>query len=337
MENDLLRRTGVEVNYRAIPAAPLRGRAPWTLARNLAVLARGTNEAGRLMADFRPQAALVTGGYVTVPVGIAAWRRRVPLLTYLPDVVPGLAVRFLARLSHRVAATTPDSACYLPRDKVVVTGYPVRPALWAADRQQARAAFGFSPGEKVLLVTGGSRGARSINQAVAEVLPALLERASVVHLCGREGDEAWLRQRTASLPPALRARYHLYDYLHEMPAALAAADVILCRAGASTMGELPAVGLPALLVPYPYVHQEENADYLVRHGAAIKVPDEHLRTDDGRPDGSALLQALQTLLDDPARLNQMAEAARRLARPNAALAMSELLCALAGDEKLETT
>jgi UDP-N-acetylglucosamine--N-acetylmuramyl-(pentapeptide) pyrophosphoryl-undecaprenol N-acetylglucosamine transferase len=333
MEETLLRQAGAELPFAAIPAAALRGRAPWTLLRNLAVLARGARQAGRLIADFRPQAILVTGGYVAVPVGLAAWRKRVPLLVFLPDVVPGLAVRILARLATRVATTTPDSARYLRRGKMVVTGYPVRPALLAADRRQARAHFGLSEREKVLLVYGGSRGARSINLAVGAGLAILLVRATVIHVCGREGDEAWLREQAAKLPAALQARYHLYPYLHEdMSAALAAADVAICRAGASTLGELPAVGLPAILVPYPYVHQDENADYLVRNGAAVKVRDRQLRSADGRPEATALLQALASILQDPVRHAAMIAAARRLARPEAARALAEELRSLAGSE-----
>ncbi len=330
MEEALLRQAGATLPFAAIPAAAVRGRAPWTLLHNLAVLTRGVRQAGRLMADFRPQAVLVTGGYVTVPIGLAAWRRRTPLLVFLPDVVPGLAVRFLARLATRVATTTPDSARYLPRAKHVVTGYPVRPELLAADRGQARAHFGFSAEEKVLLVYGGSRGARSINLAVGAGLPALLERCAIVHVCGREGDEEQLRQQAAALPTHLQARYRLHPYLHqEMPAALAAADVALCRAGASILGELPAVGLPAILVPYPYVHQDENADYLVRHGAAVKVPDRVLRAADGRPAAAALLQALDDIVGHPSRQAEMAGAARRLARPEAAAALATELCSLA--------
>jgi len=331
MEQDLLGPSGVA--FAGVSAAPLRGRAPWTMARNLARLARGTRQAGRLLASFRPDVVLMTGGYVSVPVGLAAWRRRIPSLLYLPDIVPGLAVRFLSRLATRVVTTAPDALRHLPRGKVVVTGYPVRPAFYSAARRQARAHLGLSEEEMVILVAGGSRGARSINRAVGMALPALLPKASILHVCGREGDEDWLRERAGQLPPHLQTRYRLYPYLHEeMPLAFAAADVAICRSGASTMGELPAAGLPSVLVPYPYVHQEENADYLVRNGAALKVSDDRLRSCDGRPDAGALIEALQPILEDPALRARMAEAARRLARPGAAQAMVRQLRELVGVE-----
>ncbi len=332
MEKDLVRRSEKQVSFVEIPAAGIRGRAPWTVLRNLLVLVRGVRAAGRLLDEFAPDVALATGGYVSIPVGLAAWRKGVPFLLYLPDVVPGLAVRFLARLASRVATTTPASARYIPRGKMVVTGYPVRPAFWQADRRTARRRLGLPEQGPVLLVAGGSRGARSINRAVGAGLADLLPRAVLVHLCGNEEDEGWLRQRAAELSPDLRARYHLYRYLHEMPLAVAAADLAICRAGASVLGELPAAGLPAILVPYPYVHQDENADYLVRHGAAVKVADARLRDAQGQPDPRVLLEAVRRILDDPARYAQMARAARRLACPQAAQAIAEQLQSLAGKE-----
>lgn len=333
MEEDLLRRSGVQVRFAAVPAAGLRGRAPWTLARNLAVLANGTRAARHMVRDFRPEVVLVTGGYVSIPVGLAARREGVPLMVFLPDIVPGLAVRFLASFAARVAATTPDSARYLPRRKMVVTGYPVRPAFSGTDRHQARARFGIAAEETLLVVFGGSRGARSINRAVGAGLPAFLAKATVLHICGQEGDQAELAQRAAGLPETLRRRYHLFPYLHDdMPAALLAADLAICRAGASILGELPAAGLPALLVPYPYVHQDENAAYLVRHGAALCLPDRRLRDAGGQPDATALIEACRPLLEDPARRAEMAAAARHLARPEAALRLVEEMRSLARQE-----
>lgn len=332
MEEDLLRRSGASVSFAAVSAAALRGRAPWAVVRNLAVIGRGMREAGRLLKTFRPQAVLVTGGYVSVPVGLAAWRKRVPLMLYLPDIVPGLAVRLLARLASRIATTAPDAEAHLPNGKVVVTGYPVRPTLLQTDRKDARTQLGLPEDETVLLVYGGSQGARSINQALAADLPAFLSRAIVIHICGQEGDETWLRQLAEGLPPDLVPRYRLHPYLHEMPLALAAADVAICRAGASTLGELPAAGLPAILVPYPYVHQDENADYLVRHGAAVKVPDARLQTTAGRPSAEALLQAFRAILGNPVQRQRMAEAARQLARPGAAGAIVEQLHSLTREE-----
>lgn len=174
----------------------------------------------------------------------------------------------------------------------------------------------------LVLVYGGSLGARSINRAVAPLLPTLLAKAHVLHVCGREGDVVELLTHKQQLPTDLQSRYHLYPYLAAdgditMPEAFVAADVAICRSGASTLGELPAAQLPAVLVPYPYVHQDENADYLVRHGAAIKVHDHHLNDD--------LWPAIAHLITDKAARFTMQSAMAKLARPHAADDMAQLL------------
>jgi UDP-N-acetylglucosamine--N-acetylmuramyl-(pentapeptide) pyrophosphoryl-undecaprenol N-acetylglucosamine transferase len=174
----------------------------------------------------------------------------------------------------------------------------------------------------LILVYGGSRGARSVNLAVATLLPHILPHAHVLHVCGREGDETTLQQYHQQLALELQTRYHLYPYLAAdgavtMTAALAAADFTVCRSGASVLGELPAAQLPAILVPYPYVHQDENADYLVRHRAAQKVNDTRLSDD--------LLPAMMHLITDVTARNAMRSAMQTLARPDAAIHMTHLL------------
>jgi UDP-N-acetylglucosamine--N-acetylmuramyl-(pentapeptide) pyrophosphoryl-undecaprenol N-acetylglucosamine transferase len=320
--------------FRGLPAAALRGRSPLTMARNGLVLGAGTLAALRLLRDLRPGAILGTGGYVCVPLFAAARLSRIPTIIYLPDVVPGLAVRTLARLATLVACNVADSARYLG-GTAVVTGYPVRRELFALDRAASKAAFGLGHELPTLLVYGGSRGARSINRAVEALLPELLELAQVIHVCGREGDEAWLREAADALPEALRRRYRLYPYLFgeggagpTVRDAFGAAELALCRSGASTLAELPAVGLPAVLVPYPYVHQEENADYLVRHGAALKIADERLPTR-GDDQGGVLARELRRLLTDDDQRQEMARRCRALAQPEAAARLAALLSGLA--------
>lgn len=335
--------------YRAVPTSALRGRGPLALVRGMVTMVSGIIAARALLHELRPAALLGTGGYVCVPVFLAARLARIPTMIYLPDVVPGLAVRLLARVATRVACSVEDSWRYLPvpRDALLVTGYPVRAALFTQDKAECRAAFGLSDALPVLLVYGGSRGARSINRAVAALLPDLLEFAQIIHVCGREGDAAWLRAAAARLEPRLQARYRLFPYLESaepaaqrpdpaappptmtMVRAFGAADLALCRSGASTLAELPAAGLPAILVPYPYVHQDENADYLVRHGAAVKVPD-HAMLGDGDPRDGLLYRELRRLLgEETERRKHMAERSQALARPDAAHRLAHALLNLA--------
>jgi UDP-N-acetylglucosamine--N-acetylmuramyl-(pentapeptide) pyrophosphoryl-undecaprenol N-acetylglucosamine transferase len=253
----------------------------------------------------------------------------VPILLYLPDIVPGWAVRFIARLATRVAVTVEDAAAHFPPiwgdekgGKVVVTGYPVRAEFHQVDRVEDRASMGLTAGEPVLLVMGGSTGAQGINRPFGEILEQVLELAQVVHVTGKI-DWPWVQERQEALPAALKARYHIYDYVHEMGKAFAAADLVVCRAGASILGELPFFGLPAVLVPYPHAwdYQRVNADWLAERGAAIRLDEERL--------GEELLPTLRRLLGDREALAAMVERTQALARPDAAARLAGELIALA--------
>jgi UDP-N-acetylglucosamine--N-acetylmuramyl-(pentapeptide) pyrophosphoryl-undecaprenol N-acetylglucosamine transferase len=327
-----------DLPFRALPAAALRGRGPVGLARGIATTAAGVRAARALIAELRPRAILGTGGYVGVPLFLAARLAGVPTMIYLPDVVPGLAVRLLSRIATRTAVNVEDA---LPRlglapghPRALVTGYPVRAELFGQDRAACKRAFELPDELPAVLVYGGSRGARSLNRAIRALLPNLLERCALIHVCGREGDETWLREAAAALPQRLQARYKLYPYLasgesdRSMTRALGAADLAVCRSGASTLAELPAAGLPAVLVPYPYVHQDENADYLVQRGAAAKVADAAM-LGEGAPADGPLFRQVARLLETKHERIAMAERTRALARPDAADHLAGALLGLA--------
>ncbi len=272
----------------------------------------------------------MTGGYVAAPVAWAAWRSRprVPLLIYLPDLMPGHAVALTSQFAAKVAVSFPEVARYFP-GRAVVTGYPVRPELLAADKQAARAALGLAADLPVVLVFGGSRGARSLNRALVAALPNMLPRCQVLHISGQL-DWEWVRSelnRPDLLAAPWQTRYHAYPYLHdEMVQALAAADLAVARAGASVLGEFPAIGLPSILAPYPYAgqHQDTNAAYLADRGAALVIADADL--------GTQLAPTIMRLLEAPVKLHEMAQAAGALARPDAAANIARELCRLAGYE-----
>jgi UDP-N-acetylglucosamine--N-acetylmuramyl-(pentapeptide) pyrophosphoryl-undecaprenol N-acetylglucosamine transferase len=322
IEEQIMAREGLR--FVSVATGPLRGANPWQALRSLAQLARGIVQALGLIGQERPDAVLATGGYVSAPVIVAAWLRRRPCLIYLPDMEPGLTIKLLSRLAQRVAVTFESVAARFP-NKAVVTGYPVRAALLCGERQAARAALGLGDDALVLLALGGSSGARTINQAVAASLQPLLALAQVVHACG-QGDYEALAQRREALSSEQQARYHLHAYLHNMPDALLAADLVVARAGAATLGEFPAAGLPSILAPYPHSgqHQQPNADYLADHGAAVVIPDAEL--------GARLLATAQGLLQSPTRLQVMRQAALRLARPGAARAIAQELVSLSTGE-----
>ena len=323
LEANIVTRAGVR--FKAVEAGGLRGLSLRKAASNGLALFRGCAQAYRVLRGFRPDVVLATGGYASAPAVVAAWLRRCPVLIYLPDIVPGLAVRALARLAKRVAVSFDASLRYFPPGKAVTTGYPVRRGLQAGDSGAARKRLGLAPEVDTVLVLGGSRGAHSINKAGADSLPKTLKIAQVVHITG-EQDLAWLLQTREDLPKELRERYHPHAYLHEeMADALQAADLAVARAGAATMGEFAAVGLPSVLVPYPYSgrHQEANADYMVQRGAARKLDDESLAH-------GALGAVVEELMSDREQRQAMAQSARELAKPDAARAIVDELCRLVG-------
>ncbi len=327
VEATLARRAGIE--FTPISAGQIHILNPIKLARNALRMARGSRQANALMRDWRPDAVFVTGGYVCGPVVWAAARRHIPVLIYLPDVTPGLGVQRLARHATAIAISFPEVAAHFAgySARILDTGYPVRPELRrrSMTKTQARLAFRLSPHIPTLLVFGGSRGARAINQALAAALPHLLETMQVIHISG-ELDFAQAQQRTSSLTSVQRERYRLFAYLHdEMVAALNAADLVVARAGASTLGEFPALGLPAILVPLPISggHQRHNARYLADRGAAIIIENDVL--------AEQLLPAVQNLMADPDRMEAMSQASAALARPRAAEAIASALLDLAAN------
>lgn len=332
MERGLVEREST-LPFAGITAAAIKGRGPLQLARNSMLIAKGVREARALIRRERPAAILGTGGYVCFPLFVAARALGVPTMIYLPDVKPGLAVKVLARIATRVACSFEPSLQYLPRHKTIVTGYPVRPDLFSADRAACRATFGITDDLPVLFVYGGSRGARSINRAIEALLPELLALTHIVHVCGREGDETWLRAAAERLSPDLQARYHLFPYLHgTIVQAFGAADVAVARAGASTLAELPAAKLPAVLVPLVIVDQDENADYLAERGAAVSVPDDAM-LGPGDPLDGPLFREIRRLLTDPQAREQMAQRSAALARPDAAATLAAALLDLASRER----
>jgi UDP-N-acetylglucosamine--N-acetylmuramyl-(pentapeptide) pyrophosphoryl-undecaprenol N-acetylglucosamine transferase len=315
-----------DLRLETISGGPIVG-VPWRVrAANAARLIGSLGRVNRLFGEFRPKALFMTGGYVNVPVALTAWLRRVPAMIYLPDIEPGTAIKTLSRLARRVACTSAASQRYFPAGKVVVTGYPVRPELRAAEqlsRESALAHFELTPDRPTLFVFGGSRGARSINRAVMASLPELLSQMQVIHISGTL-DWPEVADHAAGLPAEQQLHYRPYAYLHEeMGLAFRAADLVLARAGASMLGESPAFGLPSILVPYPYAwrYQKVNADYLVERGAAVRLDDEKL--------GERLPPTVFELINDKQRLLEMKAAAKRIDMPEAARNLARAIKELA--------
>jgi len=324
MEEELVNRAGI--SYRSIPAAGVHGVGLHALPGNIAKLTRGVMASRRILREFKPDVLFFTGGFVAAPMAVAG--SNIPTVLYVPDIEPGLALKFLSRFADVVTVTASDSKRYFSRpERVILTGYPLRADLSDWSREKAVSHFGLDSENPTLLITGGSKGARSINNAVLKHLNELLGVAQIIHITGSL-DWPVVEKAAQGLPAQLQARYHAMPYSHEMGAALAAADLVLSRAGASSLGEYPLFGLPAVLVPYPYAwrYQKVNADFLVERNAAVIIQDEFL------PD--KLLSVVKDLLLNKNKLEAMRAAMKKLSRPNAATVIASQLIELAGGQPL---
>ena len=334
MEAELVERVGVP--YKSIPAAGLHGVGLRALPNNLRALYHGYKAARQILNEYQPDALFFTGGYVAAPVAIAGRymtrkAARPRIVTFVPDIEPGLALKALVRISDQVAVSAADTQEYLPTAiQADVTGYPIREHLRSWTRQRGERFFDLDPDMPTLLVFGGSRGARSINQVLLDVIPELLSTVQVIHISGTHDWGAvaeYSQALEAKIPEPIFQRYHARAYLHEMGAALSAADLVLCRAGASSLGEFPAFAIPAILVPYPYAwrYQQVNAEYLAQRGAAEIIQDEDL--------SAKLLPTVLRLIKDRQTLTEMSANMSSLTRASAADDIARLICNLPASER----
>jgi UDP-N-acetylglucosamine--N-acetylmuramyl-(pentapeptide) pyrophosphoryl-undecaprenol N-acetylglucosamine transferase len=288
--------------------------------RDAGRLAQGVVQARGVVRAFRPDVVLSTGGYVAVPVGLAARSAGAALLVHEQTTRLGLANRLLARRASVIALSSPASRELLPppvRARALVTGNPIRTELLHGAGSRAVRALnwsGWDAGLPTVYVTGGAQGAVQVNRLVAAVLEALLPRANVVHQCGASS-LAELHRRAEQLPTGLAGRYRVVEFVgSELADVLALADVVVSRSGAGTLAELTALGKPSVLIPLVPTggnEQEHNARYLQQAGAAHALLGNH-------PTPHDLARALDTLIGDPGLRARMATQAARLGRPRAA-------------------
>ncbi len=317
-EATLVPEAGYEIDFLAVRG--LDRRNPLKAAGAAMRAAGGVRAARRALRERRADAVLGGGGYVAGPAGLAALRLGLPLVLTEADSHLGLANRMLAGRARRVCLAFPIPG--RGGERYLVTGRPVPEAVLAADRGAARARFGIEGETPCLAVVGGSQGARSINQAAVEAFAGDAERSfQVVHVAGAR-DYPELHDR---VEVSAAARYTLLEFEPDLGDVLAAADLVLARAGGSIF-EIAAAGKPAILVPYPHAtadHQAANARWMTEAGAAVAI-------EDGGLTPALVAATASELLADPERLKGMAEASRGLARPEAARTIAgELLGAVA--------
>lgn len=316
--HDLVERAGIRLETLDIQGLQLSN--PVSVATFALRLPRAIRQARRLIRDFKADVVIGAAGYVCVPVVLAAGREGVPVLLMEQNAVPGRAVRLLARRARAVAVSFPQTVARLRGARCVVTGNPIRAGF---TREQPPLGESCSR----LLVMGGSQGARRINRAVAGALSSLLAQHPdlvVTHQCGRL-DEAEMLALRERLDPAVRERWRVAAFYSDMAAQVRDCDLVLMRAGGSSLAEVSALGRPMVLVPYPHAggHQRFNAGPYVEGGAALLIPD-----DECTPQRVATV--IGGLLDDAPRWRGMAARSRELARPDATAAVVSLVRETAG-------
>jgi UDP-N-acetylglucosamine--N-acetylmuramyl-(pentapeptide) pyrophosphoryl-undecaprenol N-acetylglucosamine transferase len=284
-------------------------------------LPRAIWDASRMLSEFAPDIVIGVGGYASGPAMLAAIVKHIPTLAFEPNVVPGFANRMVARFVTAAAVHFEETAKYFRHAEV--TGVPVRQAFFEIPAKQS--------GAPTLLVFGGSQGAHAINEAMIRCLPALQREAPGIHIIHQTGERDYNDALAAY--QSLGELAEVSKFIENMPAAFARADLVVCRSGASTVAEIAAAGKPAIFVPFPRAaddHQRVNAEALARAGAAVVVEESKL-------EGVWLAETISTLLQDSQRLQQMSQAARELAHPNAAHDIAALAARVAGiEEKMAT-
>ena len=332
METELVPREGYPIRtvavsslYRSLSAEGMRHNV-----KALKDLSTSIPACRRIIKEFRPDAVIGTGGYVCYPVLSQAAKMGIPTLVHESNAEPGLTTKMLEKSVDRIMVGFEEArANYKHPEKVYVTGTPVRLDFMRADRAAARKTLGLSDDIPLVVSVWGSLGATDMNKTVAEMIALAMKTRPfrLVHSAGKrgiEGMEAYLRGHLG-LEGWNEAGFEVRDYIYDMPLLMAAADLVLCRSGASTLAELTAMGKPAVLVPSPNVvhnHQEVNARVLERGGAAVVLLEK-----DATPE--RMLDTITGLLSDREKLGAMAENMRRMSVENATDEITSMVLAMA--------
>lgn len=286
-------------------------------------------ESRKIIREFRPNLVIGTGGYVCGPVLLAASLMGIPTMIQEQNVIPGITNKILAKFVDKIAVGYADADKYFKNsEKVVFTGNPIRAEVMTATREQGLRELGLDPCKRTILISGGSRGARSINHAMLHVHQYFAKNQDIqlLHVTGKNeynGIVGNLMQMGIDI--GTTGNISIKPYLYDMPKALAVADLAIFRAGAIGLAEITALGIPAILIPYPHAaenHQEFNARVMERQGAAVVIRDCEL-------DGTKLLESIIELIYDTGKLTMMANASKQLGRPEAAETIAHMAIKLA--------
>ncbi len=285
---------------------------------------KGLIQSRKIISKFQPDVVLGTGGYVCGPVLIAAKMSKIPTVIHEQNVIPGITNKLLARVVDYTCVSFPESKSYFQKSKkLLVTGNPRAQEISSRDYSGAKEQFSLNSNLKTLLIVSGSRGAKVINETVLEILPELIydSNIQVIYVTGEEYYVRVKEEMNESISDSQRERVFIHPYLADLPAAIDCADLVISRAGATTLAELTAAGKPAILIPSPNVtndHQNKNAKILGDRGAAQVITESQLQS-------KQFLYLLQNLLTDDNKLAEMSNQSFKLGYPEAASHISDLL------------
>ena len=317
LESDLVRREGIP--FKAIEITGFKRSLSFENAKTIMRFLTGVSKSKKLLKEFKPDVVIGTGGYVCGPVVYAASRLKIPTIIHEQNSVPGLTNKFLSRYVSKVAISFEESAQFFPKEKVILTGNPRGSEVVSHIGSRAIDALGIDSTKPVVLIFGGSRGAKAINEAVLKNIEALKDKPyQVIYITGEVHYQSVKDELDlVGTPPNIIVK----PFIHNMPEILPAVDLVVSRAGATTIAELTALGIASILIPSPYVtnnHQEKNAQALVDDGAAMMIKENELN-------GNTLLKAIDDIMLDGQKNTLMKEAAKRKGMPDSAERMLEII------------
>ncbi|WP_040056698.1 undecaprenyldiphospho-muramoylpentapeptide beta-N-acetylglucosaminyltransferase [Priestia filamentosa] len=317
LESDIVKRAGIP--FRAIEISGFKRKLSFDNVKTVARFLKGVSKSKKYIREFKPDVVIGTGGYVCGPVVYAASKLGVPTVIHEQNSVPGLTNKFLSKYVDKVAVCFEQAEAFFPSEKVVMTGNPRASEVLNQDGVKGKNDVGLSLNKKSVLIVGGSRGARPINDALLSVIKEAGQKPyEFLYVTGDVHYERVVKQLEEA---GAQGNVVVKPFLHNMPEVLSGVDLIVARAGATTLSEITALGLPSILVPSPYVtnnHQEKNARALSDNDAATLCLEADLT-------GERLLESIDEILLNEQKLKDMRAASKKLGMPNAATVLYELL------------
>lgn len=305
--------TRENIPFQSIDISGFRRKLSFENIKTIKRFISGTKKSKRIIKSFKPDIVIGTGGYVCGPVVYAASKLNIPTIIHEQNSVPGLTNKFLSRYVDKIAICFEDAKEYFPKKKVVLTGNPRASEVLSQSMENGKESLGLNPEKKVVLIVGGSRGAKPINDAFLQVLKDAEQRDyQFLYVTGDAHYDAVHHEFQKQGSPS---NVYLKPFIHNMPEVLFDMDLIVARAGATTLAEITALGLPSILIPSPYVtnnHQEKNARALEKNGAAVVCLEKDMT-------GNVMIKEIDDILLSPSKLDRMKHASKSLGIPDAAM------------------